>query len=56
MKYFMRALRIMSLVSEWSVTALADGKVTAKEGVDLITGICEILGVDLELDFSDMVE
>ena len=45
MRYFMKALQIMGLVSTWSVTALEDGKVTVSEGTALIEGICKILDV-----------
>jgi len=41
MRYFMKALQIMGLVSTWSVTALEDGKVTVSEGTALIEGICK---------------
>ena len=52
MKYFMKALQIMGAVSAWSVTALEDGKVTAAEATVLITDICKILDVELELDLT----
>jgi len=48
--YFFKALKIMSIISEWSVTALEDGKVTMKEATELATQVCEVLGVNLELD------
>jgi len=50
MKYFLRALQIMGTVSEWSVQALEDRKVTLAEAVDLAQRICKILGVEAELD------
>lgn len=53
MRNFLKALQIMSLISTWSVTALEDGKVTMKEGTELIEGACSILGVPLELDLTD---
>ena len=53
MKYFIRALSIMSIVSSWSVTALEDGKVTATEATALITDICKVLKVQLTLDLTD---
>jgi len=45
---FFKALRIMNFVTEWSVRALEDGKVTMKELAELGAGICEILGVRAE--------
>jgi len=48
----MKALQIMATVSEWSVNALEDGKVTATEAVDLAQMICIILDVPLELDIN----
>jgi DNA-binding Xre family transcriptional regulator len=50
MMYFIRALQLMAAVSEWSVTALADGKVTMVELVELGTKICKILGVKTEFE------
>jgi len=48
----MKALQIMGTVSEWSVKALEDGKVTATEAADLAQRICKILDVPLELDIN----
>jgi len=53
MKYFMKALQIMGLVSTWSVTALEDEKVTLTEATELVQGICDILGVALEVDLGE---
>ena len=47
---FFKALRLFGVVSEWSARALMDGKVTAVEGVELITEVCKILGVPTEID------
>ena len=52
MKYFLKALQIMGLISSWSVTALEDGKVTSDEALELIQGACSILGVPLEIDLT----
>jgi len=51
--FFFKALKIMGEVSEWSVKALADGKVTLKEATELAEGVCNILGVPLEIDVGD---
>jgi len=56
MRYFMKALQIMGLVSTWSVTALEDGKVTVSEGTALIEGICKILDVPVEFDISKAID
>lgn len=56
MRNFLKALQIMGLISSWSVTALEDGKVTAKEALELIEGACSILGVPLELDLTKFEE
>lgn len=53
--YFFKALKIMNIISQWSITALEDGKVTMKEATDLATQVCEVLDVKLELDVSTEV-
>jgi len=50
MGYFIKALRIMAIVSEWSVTALADGKVTIAELTQLGLDLCQALGVKTEFE------
>lgn len=45
MGYFLKALRIMSFVADWSAKALEDGVVTGKELLALGEGICGILNV-----------
>lgn len=45
-----KALQIMGFVSSWSSKALEDGKVTLKEGIGLVEGVCKILDIPLELD------
>ncbi len=52
MGYFLKALQIMGVVSGWSVKALEDGRVTMKEGIELVQEICKILGVPTEIDLS----
>ena len=56
MRNFIKALRLMSILSEWSVKALEDGKVTSVEGAELVTEVCNILGVKAEIDFSDQLD
>ena len=48
MSYFLKALKIMGIVSTWSVVALEDGKVSLKEGQELVTEICKVLEVPTE--------
>lgn len=50
---FLKAFRVMSYVSDWSVKALEDDKVTAQEMMDLGMGLCAILGVKTELAIPD---
>ena len=56
MKYFIKALRIMGYVSEWSVMALQDNKVTLDEATALAGGVCEILGVKTEFELPEANE
>lgn len=51
--FFLKVLQIMGFVSSWSVKALEDGKVTLKEGTELAEGVCNILGIPLELDVGE---
>lgn len=51
--FFLKVLQIMGFLSSWSVKALEDGKVTLKEGTELLEGICNLLGIPLELDIGE---
>ena len=46
---FFTGLRIIGEVSKWSEKALADGKVTIVEAIDLAERIGSVLGIKLEL-------
>ena len=52
MSYFLKVFKIMSIVSDWSVTALEDDKVTAQELTDLGVELCKVLGVKTEFEIS----
>ena len=45
-----KIFQIFGIVSTWATRALADGKVTLVEAVDLVTQLCAILGVVPELE------
>ena len=47
---FFKALKIMGIITEWSMTALQDGKVTMDEAMELVNSVCEVLGIKLEVD------
>ena len=53
---FFTGLRIVGTVSEWSQKALADGKVTLVEAVELAERVGSILGVRLELTIPTVPE
>lgn len=42
----------MGIVTEWSATALADGRVTATEACDLATRLAKVLGIPCEIDLT----
>ena len=42
----------MGTVSDWSVQALRDGKVTTTEANDLAVRVCKILNIPLEIDLT----
>jgi len=48
--YFYKGLQLMGVIQDWSQKALADGKVTLVEAVELATRCCEVLGIPLMLD------
>ncbi|KKL25177.1 hypothetical protein LCGC14_2407950, partial [marine sediment metagenome] len=52
---FVTGIRIIGAVSEWSEKALADGKVTITEAVEIAEKIGSLLGVRLELDIPGVV-
>ena len=49
MFYFLKALRVFGIVSEWSAKALEDGKVTAEEAADLGVKIAKALDLPTEI-------
>ncbi|MBA7571309.1 hypothetical protein ES708_13068 [subsurface metagenome] len=50
MLYFFKALRIMGVVSEWSAKALEDGKITAKEGMELVVELAKVLDLPTDIE------
>lgn len=46
---------IFGIVSRWAEKALADGKITLMEVVDLAVNIAPILGVSAELDLDAFI-
>ncbi|MBE9546701.1 MAG: hypothetical protein IMF10_04285 [Proteobacteria bacterium] len=45
-----KIFQIFGIVSTWAMTALADGKITIQEAVDLAVSIAGILGVAMEVE------
>lgn len=45
---------VFGVVSTWAETALADGKVTLNEAVELVTKLAAILGIRTELEIPVM--
>jgi len=54
MSYFLKVFKIMSIISDWSATALEDGKVTVYELTDLGVDLCKVLGVKTEFEISEI--
>jgi len=50
-----KIFQIFGIVSNWAAIALADGKITLKEAVQLAMKIAEILGVEIEIDIPESV-
>lgn len=53
-----KIFQIFGIVSNWAVKALADNRVTLTEAVDLVSQLCEVLGVvpELQLPGSEPTE
>jgi len=49
---FWKVMTIFSIVSNWSVQALADKKVTLEEAKDLVEQLCHVLGVKTEYEIK----
>lgn len=50
-----KIFQIFGIVSNWAAKALADGKITLEEAVDLAMKIADILGVKIELEVPDAI-
>jgi len=47
----------MGVICAWSIKALQDGKVTLNEALELVSQLCDIVGVPTEMEISqDAVE
>jgi len=53
--YIFKALALMGTISAWSDKALADGKITADEGAELILKVAATLGLPLAFSVPEMV-
>lgn len=51
--WILKVISIVSHVSKWSAKALEDNKVTLLEAAELAQGICEILGIPVEVEIPD---
>ncbi|MBA7666356.1 hypothetical protein ES703_74435 [subsurface metagenome] len=45
----------IGVISRWAEKALADGKVTALEGLELVVALAGVLGVQTEFNVSDYI-
>lgn len=50
--HWLKLFTIISIVGTWSTKALADGKVTALEAMELGAAIAGILGIPTEIDMT----
>ena len=50
MLYFFKALRVMGVIAEWSAKALEDGKITAKEGMELVVELAKVLDLPPDIE------
>ena len=52
---FLKVFAIFAIVSGWVKKAFADGKVSVKEGLELVTQLAEALEIPLEWDIPEVV-
>ncbi len=50
-----KIFQIFGIVSNWASQALADGKITLEEAVQLAMAIASILGVQIEIDVPESI-
>lgn len=50
-----KILQIFGVVSSWSTKALADGKVSLLEAVELAVGLADLLDVCTDIDINQML-
>lgn len=48
--WIFKAIQVAGAIAKWSETALADGKVSLSEGIELLGTLGQILGLPLELE------
>jgi len=53
---FWKIMTVFSIVSNWSVQALADKKVTMEEALDLVEQLATALGVPTEYDIKQYMQ
>jgi hypothetical protein len=49
MTYFLKALRILGIVTDWATQALVDNKITIQEAADLAERIGQALGIPTDI-------
>jgi len=54
--YIFKALAIMGVIAAWSDKALADGKVTAEEAVELLIQMAGTLGLPLSFSVPQIAQ
>ena len=50
-----KVFAIFGIVSAWAKKAFADGKVSIREGIELVVELTELLGIPLEWDVPEAV-
>lgn len=53
---FLKIFTVFGILSAWATQALADGKVTLEEALDLIQQLAAALSLPLDFDVSKMLE
>jgi len=51
---FFKIFAVLGIINNWLMAAMADGKVTVREGLELIEQLCSMLGIDFDKEGVDV--
>ena len=51
---FFKIFAVLGIINNWLMVAMADGKVTVREGLELIEQLCSMLDIDFDKQGMDI--